>query len=133
MHVAQKRCVCGCNLKKGRGHPKGTMRLKGYGVSTSGGRPVGTTAEKGYGVSTSVGRPVGTTAEKGYGVSQGRPVGTTAKKGLVQVGGGYQTTKWANTLNSEELIYHADKWDTSKDKINLTPDIFECCAQRVMQ
>ena len=147
MHVAQKRCVCGCNLKKGRGHPKGTMRLKGYGVSTSGGRPVGTTAEKGYGVSTSGGRPVGTTAEKGYGVSTsgGRPV-TTAEKGyhskkggdllvpqLVQVGGGYQTTKWANTLNSEELIYHADKWDTSKDKINLTPDIFECCAQRVMQ
>ena len=33
-HVARKCCVCGCNLKKGRGCPKGTMRLKGYGVST---------------------------------------------------------------------------------------------------
>ena len=68
VHVARKRCVCGCiNLKKGRGRPKGTTRLKGYGVGTSWGRPVGTTAEKVYGVSQ--GRPVGTTAEKGYGVS----------------------------------------------------------------
>ena len=51
---------------------------------------------------------------------------------MAQVGGGYQTTKWANTLNSEELIL-PDKWDTSKDKINLTPDILERCAQHVMQ
>ena len=122
MHVARKRCAYGCNLKKGHGHPKGTTRLKGYGVGTSCGRPVGTTVEKGYGVSTSGGRPVGTTAEKGYG--QGRPVGTTQekgfstgggdlwvpqqKRGMVQVGGGYQTTKWANTLNSEELIYQTN-------------------------
>ena len=63
MHVTRKCCVCGCNLKKGRGWPKGTTTLKGYGVGTSGGRPVGTTAEKGYGVSTSGGRPVGTTAD----------------------------------------------------------------------
>ena len=80
VHVARKHCVCVCNLKKGRGRPKGTTRLKGYGVGTSGGRHVGTTAEKGYGVGMSEGRPVGTTAEKGYGVSTsgGRPVGTTA-------------------------------------------------------
>ena len=69
VHVARKRCVCGCNLKKGHGRPEGTTRLMGYGVGTSGGRPVGITAEKGYGVGTSGGRPVGTTAEKGYGVS----------------------------------------------------------------
>ena len=50
VHVARKRCVCGCNLKKGRGRPKGTTRLKGYGVGTNGGRPVGTTADKGCGV-----------------------------------------------------------------------------------
>ena len=86
MHVARKRCVCGCNLKKGRGRPEGTTRLKGYGVGTSGGRPVGTTAEKGYGVNTSGGRPVGTTAKKGCGTGGGRL---------------------------------PDKWDTSKDKINL--------------
>ena len=92
VHVARKSCVCGCNLKKGRGHPKGTTRLKGYGVRTSGGRPVGTTAEKGYGVSTSGGRSVGTTAEMGYGT----------------VEGSYQTTKWANTLNLEELIYQTN-------------------------
>ena len=104
VHVARRRCVCGCNLKR-RGRPKGTTRLKEYGVGTNGGRPVGTTAEKGYGVSTSGGRPVGTTAKKGYGVSQGRPVGTTQAKGFSTGGGGYQTTKWANTLNSEELIY----------------------------
>ena len=124
VHVARKRCAYGCNLKKGHGYPKGTTRLKGYGVGTSCGRPVGTTVEKGYGVSTSGGRPVGTTAEKGYGVSQGRPVGTTQekgfstdggdlwvpqqKRGMVQVGGGYQTTKWANTLNSEELIHQTN-------------------------
>ena len=71
VHAAQKRCVCGCNLKKGRGRPKGTTRINGYGVSTSGGRPVGTTAEDGYGVSP--GRPVGTRAEEEYGVSLGRP------------------------------------------------------------
>ena len=87
VHVARKRCVCGCNLKKGRGCPEGTTRLMGYGVGTSGGRPVGTTAEKGYGVSTSGGRPVGTTAKKGYGVSQGRPVGTTQAKGFSTGGG----------------------------------------------
>ena len=76
--AARKRqCVCGCNLKKGRGRPKGTTRIEGYGAS--GGRPVGTTAEEGYGVSP--GRPVGTTAEGGYGVSPRRPVGTTAEKG----------------------------------------------------
>ena len=67
VHVARRRCVCGCNLKQ-RDRPKGTTRLKEYGVGTNGGRPVGTTAEKGYGVSTSGGRPVGTTAKKGYGV-----------------------------------------------------------------
>ena len=50
---------------------------------------MGTTAEEGYSVSP--GRPVGTTAEEGYGVSPGRPV--------VLVRGGYQTTKWATTLN----------------------------------
>ena len=50
---------------------------------------------------------MGTTAEKGYGVSTsgGRPVGTTAEKGMVQVGAGYQTTKWANTL---KLIYQTN-------------------------
>ena len=69
VHVARRRCVCGCKLKR-RGRPKGTTRLKEYGVGRNGGRPVGTTAEKGYGVSTSGGRPVGTTAEKRYGVSQ---------------------------------------------------------------
>ena len=57
VHAARKHCVCGCNLKKGCGRPKGTTRIKGYGVSTSGGRPVGTTAEEGYGVSP--GRPGG--------------------------------------------------------------------------
>ena len=86
VHVARKHCVCGCNLKR-RGRPKGTMRLKEYGVGTSGGRPVGTTAEKGYAVSTIGGRPVGTTAKKGYGVSQGRPVGTTQAKGFSTDGG----------------------------------------------
>ena len=45
VHAARKRCVCGCNLKKGRGRSKGTTRIKGYGVSP--GRPVGTTAEEG--------------------------------------------------------------------------------------
>ena len=87
VHVAQKHCACGCNLKKGHVRSKGTTRLKGYGVGTSGGRPVGTTAEKGYGVSTSGGRPVGTTAEKGYGVSQRRPVGTTQEKWFSTGGG----------------------------------------------
>ena len=79
MHAARKCCVCGCNLKKGHSRPKGTKRIKGYGVNTSGGRPVGTTAEEGCGVSP--GRPVGTTAEEGYSVSPGRPVGTTAEEG----------------------------------------------------
>ena len=50
VHVAQKRCVYQCNLKKGHGRPtKGTTRLKGYGVSS--GRPVGITAGEEYGVS----------------------------------------------------------------------------------
>ena len=95
VHAARKHCVCGCNLKKGRGWPKGTTTIKGYGVNTSGGRPVGTTAEEGYGGNP--GGPVGTTAEEGYGVivqgdlwvpqqrrgtvSPGRPVGTTAEEG----------------------------------------------------
>ena len=90
MSTVRRWCTCYtkvlCNLK-GRGRPKGTTRLKGYGVGTSGGRPVGTTTEM------------------GYGVSQGRPVSTTQEKGFSTGGGGYQTTKWANTLNSEELIY----------------------------
>ena len=46
VHVARRFCVFGCNLKR-RGRPKGTTRLKEYGVGTNGGRPVGTTAEKG--------------------------------------------------------------------------------------
>ena len=50
------------------------------------------------------------------------------RRGLVQVGGGYQTTKLAN-----RGIDLPDKWDSSKDKINLTPDILERYAQRVMQ
>ena len=129
MHVARKRCVCGCNLK-GRGRPKGTTRLKGYGVGTSGGRPVGTTAEKGYGISTSGGRPVGTTAEKGYGVSQGRPVGTTQEKRFSTGGGRLPDYKVGKHIEFSDL---PDKWDTSEDKINLTPDILECCAQCVMQ
>ena len=35
--AARKRCVCGCGLKKGRDRPKGTTRIEGYGVNTSGG------------------------------------------------------------------------------------------------
>ena len=68
VHVARRRCVCGCNLKR-RGRPKGTTRLKEYGVGTNGGRPVGTTAKKGYGVSQ--GRPVGTTQAKGFSTGGG--------------------------------------------------------------
>ena len=189
VHVARKRCVCGCNLKKGRGRPKkalrdlrgmvlvrvggdlwvpqqrrgmvlvtsggrpvGTTAEKGYGVSTSGGRPVGTTAEKGYGVSTSGGRPVCTTAEKGYGVSTsggrpvgtaaekgygvstsgGRPVGTTAEKGYGTGGGRLPDYKVGKHIEFRGIDL-PDKWDTSKDKINLTPDILERCTQRVMQ
>ena len=55
-------CVCGCNLKKESGWPKGTTRLNGYGVTL--GRPVGTTAVEGEGVSP--GRTVGTTKEEVY-------------------------------------------------------------------
>ena len=87
---------------------KAPRDFKEYGVATNGGRPVGTTAEKGYGVSTREGRPVGTTAKKGYGVSQGRLLVPHKRRGLVQVGGGYQTTNLANTLNSEELIYQSN-------------------------
>ena len=47
VHVARKRCVCGCNLKNGRGCPEGTTRLRGYGVGASGGRPVGTHSREG--------------------------------------------------------------------------------------
>ena len=72
MCMLRESVACGCNLK-GRGRPKGTMRIKGYGVDTSGGRPVGTTAEEGYGVSP--GRPVRPTAAEGCGVSPRRPVG----------------------------------------------------------
>ena len=149
VHVARRRCVCGCNLKR-RGRPKGTTRLKeygvgtnggrpvgttaekGYGVGTNGGRPVGTTAEKGYGVSTSGGRPVGTTAKKGYGVSQGRPVGTTQVKGFSTGGGRLPDYKVGKHIEFRGIDL-PDKWDSSKDKINLTPDILERCAQRVMQ
>ena len=95
---------------------KPTKRLKEYGVGTNGGRPVGTTAEKGYGVSTSGGRPVGTTAEKGYGTGGGRLPDYKVGKHIEFRG-----------------IDLPDKWDSSKDKINLTPDILERCAQRVMQ
>ena len=62
VHVARKHCVCGCNLKKEHGWPKGTTRLKGYGVTL--GRPVGTTAAEGDSVSP--GRTVGTTTEEVY-------------------------------------------------------------------
>ena len=54
--------MCGCNLKKERGWPKGTTRLKGYDVTLV--RPVGTTAVEGEGVSP--GRTVGTTKEEVY-------------------------------------------------------------------
>ena len=131
VHVARKCCVCGCNLKR-RGCPKGTMRLKEYGVGISGGRPVGTTAEKGYGVSTSGGRPVGTAAKKGYGVSQGRPVGTTQVKGFSTGGGRLPDYKVGKHIEFRGIDL-PDKWDTSKDKINLTPEILERCAQRVVQ
>ena len=70
---------------------------------------MGTTAEKGYGVSTSGGRPVGTTAEKEYVVIRGDVLVPHKRRGLIQVGGGYQTTKRANTLNSEELIYQTNE------------------------
>ena len=82
--------------------PGGTTAEKGYGVSTGGGRPVGTTAEKGYGVSTSGERPVGTTAEKGYGTGGGRLPDYKVGKHIEFRG-----------------IDLPDKWDTSKDKINL--------------
>ena len=131
VHVARRRCVCGCNLKR-RGRPKGTTRLKEYGVGTNGGRPVGTTAEKGYGVSTSGGRPLCTTAKKGYGVSQGRPVGTTQAKGFSTGGGRVSDYKVGKHIEFRGIDL-PDKWDSSKDKINLTLDILECCAQRVMQ
>ena len=55
-------CVCGCNLKKESGWPKGTTRLNGYGVTL--GRPVGTTAVEGEGVSP--GRTVGTMKDEVY-------------------------------------------------------------------
>ena len=77
VHAARKRCVCGCNLKKGRGRPKGTTRIKGYGVSP--GRPVGTTAEEGYGVRP--GRPGEDHSRGGYRVSPGRSVGTVLVQG----------------------------------------------------
>ena len=56
--AARKHCVGGCDLKKGRGRSKGTTRIQGYGVNTSGGRPVCTTAEEGYGVSPGAYGPI---------------------------------------------------------------------------
>ena len=81
---------------------------------------------------------MGTTAEKGYGVgiSGGRPVGTTAEKGMVSVPVGGETCwyhsregvwfRWGR-LPDYKVGKHIefrgidlpDKWDTSKDKINL--------------
>ena len=89
---------------------------------------MGTTAEKGYGVSTREGRPVGTTAKKGYGVSQGRPVGTTQAKGFSTGGGRLPDYKVGKHIEFRGIDL-PDKWDSSKDKINLTPDILERCAQ----
>ena len=97
VHVARRRCVCGCNLKR-HGRPKGTTRLKGYGVGTSGGRPVGTTAKKGF-----------------------------------STGGGRVPDYKVGKHIEFRGIDLPDKWDSSKDKINLTLDILERCAQRVMQ
>ena len=50
VHVARMCCVRGCSLEKGRDRPKGTTRLKGSDVSTSGGRPVGFAIEMGYSI-----------------------------------------------------------------------------------
>ena len=75
---------------------------------------MGTTKEEGYGVSS--GRPVVTTKEDGYGVSSGRLPDYKVGKHIEFRG-----------------IDLPDKWDISEDKINLTPDISESCAQRVMQ
>ena len=120
----------GYGVSTSGGRPVGTTAEKGYGVSQ--GRPVGTTAEKGYGVSTSEGRPVGTTAKKGYGVSQGRPVGTTQAKGFSTGGGRVPDYKVGKHIEFRGIDL-PDKWDSPKDKINLTLDILECCAQHVMQ
>ena len=72
---------------------------------------------------------MGTTAEEGYGVSPGRPTGTTKEEGYGVSSGRYKVGKHIEFRG----IDLPDKWDTSKDKINLTPDILERCAQRVMQ